>query len=526
MGIYLNPGNESFKRALRSEIYVDKTGLIACTNRVIGTEQANVCVSRPRRFGKSMAANMLCAYYSKDCDSKSMFSGKSIEKEPSFEQHLNQYDVIFLNIQQFVSNGGESGFTRHIEEAVLQELFEVYGHECSDLDRGLPYVLENIYRKKDAGAKGFVFIIDEWDCIFRVAKDNIQLQEEYLDFLRNLLKDRVYVQLAYMTGILPIKKYGTHSALNMFTEYSMTAAGRFAEYTGFTRDEVAQLCERYHMDFDEACRWYDGYSFEMAHHIFNPKAVVDAMLNEKYRSYWVNTETYEALQIYIQLDMDGLRDTIISMLGGNSCAVDIGSFQNDMTTFRTRDDVLTLLVHLGYLAYDEDRSVVFIPNEEVRGEFIRAIRNGDRPELVKAIVASDELMEATLQMNGKRVAELIENVHSANTSPEFYNNEQALRSVIKLAYYSCKDDYFTIHELPGGTGYADIVFIPRQGVKKPAIIVELKWDKSDIGAINQIKTKQYVQAIENYGGEILLVGINYDKRTKKHQCIIESYIKN
>lgn len=525
MGIYLNPGNESFQRALRSRIYIDKTELISYTNGVLGTEQCNICVSRPRRFGKSMAANMLVAYYSKGCNSEEMFRELKIAKDSSFIPNLNKYDVIYLNISQFLfGQGGVDCLVDNLQKLVLKEVREEYGEFFPDKEESLPSALADIYSKGQA-QKGFVFIIDEWDCIFREARHNATVQKDYLDFFRNLLKDRPYVQLAYMTGILPIKKYGTHSALNIFKEFSMTNPRGLATYVGFTENEVRGLCKRFDMKFSEAKRWYDGYRFKKAAHIYNPKSIVDAMMEGEYTNYWTSTETYEALQVYIDMNMDGLKEAIVSMLGGGICEIDTEAFQNDMTSMKSRDDVLTLLVHLGYLAYDERKRSVFIPNEEVRREFIRAIKNGGRPELAKAIQASDRLLQATLQMNAVEVGRLIDEAHSANTSPDFYNNEQSLRSVIALAYYSSKDDYLMIHELPGGIGYSDIVFLPRKTSGKPAMVVELKWDKSAEGAIAQIKAKKYVQAIENYGGDILLVGINYDKSSKKHECVIEKYKK-
>lgn len=526
MGLYLNPGNDAFRISVNDDIYVDKSGLIAFVNSRIGKRKRYICVSRPRRFGKSMTAEMLSAYYDIDCNSGDMFDGLEIAKDVSYEKHLNQYNVIFLNIQQFLRKAGNAGnLVHYIEERLLNDLREEYSHWIKPEETSLPDALESIYQKENRLNKGFIFIIDEWDCIFRVAKEDVDAQMHYLDFLRDLFKDRTYVKLAYMTGILPIKKYGTHSALNIFDEFSMTAPGNLARYVGFTEDEVQKLCKNHAMDFSEAKRWYDGYRFKKERHIYNPKSIVDAMLENDFRSFWTSTETYEALQIYIDLDMDGLKQSIISMLGGNFCKVDIGAFQNDMTSFRSKDDVLTLMVHLGYLAYDECQQSVFIPNEEVRGEFLRAVKNGNRPELVKAIQSSDRLLNATLRLDGEEVARLIQEAHSANTSPDFYNNEQALRLVIELAYISRVDDYFTIQELPSGIGYADMVFLPRRTSDKPAIVVELKWNKSAKGAIAQIKDNNYIEAIKDYGGDILLVGINYDKKSKQHECMIEKICK-
>lgn len=358
-----------------------------------------VCVSRPRRFGKSMAANMLAAYYDRECDSRELFADKVISRSDDYEEYRNQYDVIFLNIQQILIGAGDPEMVvPYLQKVVLEELREKYPEQTGERGNHLPTALADIYMRDSGDKKGFVFIIDEWDCIFREAQTNTKAQKLYLDFLKDLFKDRTYVALAYMTGILPIKKYGTHSALNVFDEYSMTGPEVFAEYIGFTEKEVEMLCSEYGKDLEEIKNWYDGYIFPEELHIYNPKSVVDVMKSRKPKSFWTNTETYEALQLYIDLDEDGLKEALMQMLIGQKCKIDTGAFQNDMTSFKSKDDVLTLLVHLGYLAYDEGAGAVYIPNEEVRGEFIRAIRNGGRPELFRLLRASDELMEATLHV--------------------------------------------------------------------------------------------------------------------------------
>ena len=322
-----------------------------------------------------------------------------------------------------------------------------------------------------------------------------------------------------------IKKYGTQSALTDFFEYTMIEPGTLAEYVGFTEKEVRQLCEEHSLDYEEASTWYDGYQLGTVGHVYSPNSIIKAIYNKRFSNYWTQTETYESLKIYIDMDFDGLKTAIVNMLGGGRCVIDTGTFQNDMTSLKSKDDVFTLLVHLGYLAYDADKKEVFIPNEEVREEFIRAIKNGGRPELVKAVLTSDELLAATLRMDSETVAKLIDEAHSANTAPNFYNNEQALRSVILMAYLSSVDHYSKIQELTSGTGYADIMFLPNRGSDKPVMIVELKWNKTSDGAIAQIKDRKYAQALENYGGDILLVGINYDVKSKKHQCTIENIKK-
>lgn len=519
MGRYLNPGNALFGKALNSQIYIDKSGLISYTNKVINSEQQYICVSRPRRFGKSMAANMLASYYGRGIDSKGQFEHLKIGKDHSFEEHLNKYNVIFLNMQEFLSKTHDiEKMIQHIEKSLLKELKKAY-LDVDYLDENdLADVLYGIY---EVSRIPFVFIIDEWDCIFREKKDDVQVQKIYLDFLRNLLKDKAYVGLAYMTGILPIKKYGSHSALNMFDEFSMTNPKQLAEFVGFTEEEVKNLCLKYHMDFEETRRWYDGYRFQNTDHVYSPRSVVSAMLSRCFDNYWNQTETFEALREYISMNFDGLKDTVIELLAGNYKKVDTSSFSNDMTNFSSADDVLTLLIHLGYLGYNYSTEEVFIPNSEIAAVFVTAIKNVGWQEVMNSVKKSDNLLKDTWNKNAQAVAKGIEEAHF-ETSILKYNDENSLACVISLAFYSARAYYTEIREMPSGHGFADIVYLPRKMHQdKPAIIVELKWDKSAEGAIEQIKNKKYVKALENYQGRILLVGVNYSKDSKEHQCIIE-----
>lgn len=236
-----------------------------------------------------------------------------------------------------------------------------------------------------------------------------------------------------------------------------------------------------------------------------------------------STETYESLKIYIDLDADGLKEAVVQMIGGARCRIDTGTFQNDMMSITGRDDVLTLLIHLGYLAYEADTKTVHIPNEEIRQEFIRAVKHGRHTEIAKLVRESDMLLQDTLEMNAEKVAKTIEKAHSASTAPNFYNNEQALRSVIRFAYISCVEEFQEIQELPSGIGYADVVYLPKKNSAMPIMLVELKWNKGADGAIGQIKEKNYPQAFEGYGSDMLLVGISYDEKTKKHACVIEKW---
>ncbi|MDE7211305.1 MAG: AAA family ATPase, partial [Lachnospiraceae bacterium] len=319
------------------------------------------------------------------------------------------------------------------EQEVLEELYEVYGEFLKAGITKFAAALRKIYQK--TGRK-FIFLIDEWDSVMRERQESEELQKQYLDFLRNLLKDQPYVALAYMTGVLQVKKYGVHSALNMFWEYSMTDQKRLEEYTGFTDTEVKVLCNRFGMDFDEASSWYDGYTFTKFRHIYNPRSVVEAMVCHKYSNYWTSTETYDALKIYMDMDFDGLRADIVQMLGGGRIRVNTRSFQNDMRNFRTKDDVLTLLIHLGYLAYDSEREEAFIPNKEIRREFENAMSVSGWPEVMHILKASDKLLEDTLCCDEKSVAEGLDKAHTQVASILTYNivNKTFIQMLESLGY--------------------------------------------------------------------------------------------
>ncbi|MGN1167889.1 MAG: AAA family ATPase [Lachnospiraceae bacterium] len=519
MGIYLNPTNEKFQRSLNSEIYVDKSELIGYTNSVLGTNQQYLCVSRPRRFGKSMALDMLAAYYGRFNDSNRQFEKLKISQKEGYRRHLNQYNVISINMQEFLSNSGNvDEMLTMLKKRLLFDIRAQYPDVVLFDENNLTFTLQDIFNQEKIP---FVILIDEWDCIFREKKGAEQEQKQYLDFLRDWLKDKSYTALVYMTGILPIKKYGSHSALNMFLEFSMTNPREMEEYVGFTEAEVRQLCEKYNRSFADMKAWYDGYSFLQVKSVYNPKAVVEATLSGVFDSYWTKTETYEALRSYIEMNYAGLKDMVTRMLAGDRQHINTGRFCNDMTTFENADDVLTLLVHLGYLAYDFEKEEVYIPNREISKEFYNAIEGAGWSEVVTAIRNSKNLLEAIWNMDAEYVAEGIENAHF-ETSILQYNDENALSYTLSLALYAARQYYTVVRECPAGKGFADLVFLPTpKHANKPALLVELKWNCSVDAAIEQIKEKNYPKSLQSYEGNIMLVSVNYDKKTKKHECVIE-----
>lgn len=542
MGTYLNPGFDRFAITVNSDIYVDKSEMITYLNSILNTEQRYVSVSRPRRFGKSIAANMLCAYYGKG-DSRELFASSKLAGNDGWDRYLNQFDVIKIVMTDFIKEKIDvEKSLEKMTKRILVDLSEAYSDVKYDED-DLVYSMDRFYRESGVP---FVIIIDEWDAVFRERKNDKEGQTLYLDFLRDWLKDKSYVALAYMTGILPIKKYGKHSALNMFDEYSIISPRQLAPYTGFTEEEVKDLCVEYNMQYEDISDWYDGYEvdtsipiemrekYRMGEYdgktisIYSPLSVVSAMSTGVIQNYWNKTESYEALAEYIRMNYDGLKDAVVLMMDGGSVKVNLGTYQNDMTTFNGRDDVLALLIHLGYLKYNSDTKEVSIPNKEILDEFKSSTKSEEWIGTFTSFKKSQELLNATWNLNEEKVAELLEWFHDTAEN-KTYNSEAALSYAVQMAYYAGQKYYTTIQELDSGKGYCDLVYLPApKHPDKPALLIELKYDKSLETAADQIRYKNYPQKLEHYKDNILLVSINYDKDVsskdvlyKHHSCSIE-----
>ena len=547
MGTYLNPGKTAFEEAVNSEIFVDKTEMIAFLNSVVKTKQKYVCVSRPRRFGKTMAVDMICAYYDRDANSRELFEKQKLSRAPEWDRYLGKFDVIRVVMTHFFKAGVsvEEGLAK-LQKLIVRDLMRAYPDvdffDRDDLQQSLSDVYEQTNRQ-------FVIAIDEWDAVFREHKEEKEEQKSYLDYLRNLLKDKDYIALAYMTGILPIKKYGKHSALNMFTEYSMMFPRQLAQYTGFTETEVGELCKRYGRDYEGIRNWYDGYIVSdiiqpdpdhtewkatgkalkpVRYSLYSPLSVVEAMNTGAIKNYWNQTETYEALAEYIRKDYDGLKDAVALLMDGGRQTIDTSTYQNDMTTFNGRDDIFSLLVHLGYLGFDDERSEVFIPNREILDEFRTSTKTKEWVDTFEAFRLSQDLLKATWEEDAEKVARLLEAAHD-RAGNKTYNHEAALSYAIQYAYYAAQKYYTMIPEFDSGKGYADIVYLPSPRYpEKPALLVELKYNKDADTAISQIRRREYPDRLKHYEGNILLVAIDYDREIsskstdyKHHSCRIE-----
>lgn len=522
MGRFLKKGNDGFRAVLNGE-FVDKSVLIDIINATLNTERQFTCVSRARRFGKSIGARMLYAYYDQWCASDDLFLNLKVHNSSSFQTHFHRYPVLYLDMTDFVTRYRAEDIVAHIQSDLVEELKEVfpnvpYRANC-DLADALYAIASQPQQEK------FIMIIDEWDAILRERPEGDLVSEQYINLLRGLFKSINAMSVfagVYMTGILPIKKYKTQSALNNFHEYSVVQPGPMAECFGFTSDEVKGLCAKYDMDYSTIAEWYDGYQIGGSKAMFNPTSVMTAIYNKYCDSYWANTAAYDTVAVYIRMNFDGLKDDVVRLLAGESCSVDTLSFQNDLNVVRSKDDVLTLLIHLGYLSYDRDSRTCRIPNREVANEFKNAVVLETGWDVIaNAIMQSEQLVKDTIAGREDAVATAIDAIHADNTSVLKYNDENSLACVLTIAYYSAKKDYMMIREMPAGKGFADIVLLPRPACNKPAIVLELKCDQSADTAISQIHERRYAGSICGYVGEVVLVGINYDKDTKRHECKIE-----
>ena len=523
MGIYFNPDNGSFRKDRNYKIYVDKTELLEYLNELLETPKNCVAVSHARRFGKSHAAGMIDAYYSLGCDSSDLFDETKIAECEDYRKYMNKYNVIHLDISSFWDDFTDD-LIEKIEKYIIDELKQELKEEI-DYSKKFSVVLMSVYNKTNIP---FVIIIDEWDCVIRNS-DNKELVHKYLQFLHSLFKSeesKSFLALGYITGILPIKKIKDESALNNFEEYTMLDSYPITQYYGFTEEEVKELCEKYDMDFDSMKAWYNGYLID-GMHMYNPNSVSLALKRHRFDSYWKNTSSFASINTFITMNYAGLKDDVMTMLAGGKVIVENETFQNDLVDIHSKDDALTALIHLGYLGYDADRKSAYIPNYEVAKAFQMALRTGAWDEISKAISKCDELLMATIDGDAEKVAEIIELAHDTYTSVLKYNDENSLSCVLTMAYFTAPAYYNIVRELPTGKGFADFAFIPRSNAGfRPAMIVELKYNKSAETAISQIKEKKYQGALSGYSDKILLVGINYDadgKERKKHTCVIEEW---
>lgn len=526
MALYLNPKDTNFREMVTRRVYVDKTMMIATLNETMQTSNKYVCISRPRRFGKTTTGNMISAYFSKGCDSHELFAPFKIASDPSFESNLNKFNVIKIDVNgEYQSALNKEKTLQLLTKRIRLEFQKQFADIQFDEDDSIASCIQKVYEDKD---EQFVIIMDEYDSLVR-EKVSQELFSEYLAFLNGLFKNdtlRPAIALAYITGILPLVRDKVQSKLNTFWEYTILDAGDFAEFIGFTESEVRDLCEKHGMDFSECRQWYDGYH-QHGFDIYNPESVVCAVQNKAISNYWSKTSTYAVISDLIKMNFDGTKGDVIRMLAGENIDVNVTRFLNTMTDFASKHDVFTYLIHVGYLAYDFETKTCCIPNNEIREEWFSAISvNADYSVTNKIIESSKEVFNQMLVGNAQAVAKALDESHIHVTSNRSYNNEDALQSAIYLAFIYALNKYTVIREMTAGKGFADVVYIPvHPKPETPAIIIELKRNGSSETALNQIREKKYFESLEHYSGDLLFVGINYDEETKTHDCSIEKFVK-
>ncbi len=520
MALYLNQGNEKFIEYKSSRIFVDKSMLIKECNFSFGTTDKYMCITRPRRFGKTLALSMLNAYYSKGCDSKDLFKDLKISKDPSFEKHLNKHNVIWIDMSAIYADTKDSKkIITELEYGIIKDLNETFPNILDKDDNSIRKCILKINSKTK---ERFIFLIDEWDVIFRECENDSNLCDDFIKFLRALFKSSDVsscIDLVYMTGILPIRRYSTQSTLNMFNEFNMLDSSNLAEFVGFTEQEVKDLCIKYNRDFNEIKTWYDGYKINDIE-IYNPKSVVTAITKNKCGDYWVKTSAREAVTDYMNYDHGELKDIITRMILGEKVNVDVSLFDNDLTLVNSKDAALTVLIHLGYLAYDEETKSCFIPNYEIKEEFQRGLKDLHWKEIYNPIDNSKKLYEETLKGNVDFINSTLDKNHKDLAGPFNKNKEDVLGIIVEISYY-CMNKYYSVKKEDTSTlGRSDISFIPKDNTHIP-FIIELKVNSTPEDAISQIKEKEYFNSLSNYRGKVLLLGISYDSKKLKHSSKVE-----
>ncbi len=520
MSYYLNKKNKAFCNSLNSEIFIDKSDLIKVTNSKINTNDRFMCVTRPRRFGKTMALSMLNAYYSKGCDSKELFNDLNISKEKSYLNHLNKHNVIWIDMASLYTGlNNKENFVNELTNEIIEDLKDAY----PNILKGNNYTLRKCFTELDSNSnESFIFLIDEWDVIFREEENNTKLIDDYIMLLRNLFKSSDVsecIDLVYMTGILPMKRYTTQSALNNFNDYDMIDSFPIETCAGFTEDEVKGLCTQYNRDFEEIKYWYNGYTLN-GKDLYNPKSVVMAILKNECKDYWTKTSATEAVANYMNYQNGELKDIITRMITGDKITVDPSLFSNDLTKINSIDSALTVLIHLGYLTFNKAEGKCYIPNHEIRVEFERAIKELHWKEIINPISNSMKLYDETLQGNTSFINETLDKNHKDLAGPFNKNKEDILGVIVQISYYSVKQFYNVKKEDTSELGRADITFIPYDNTHIP-FIIELKVNSTPLDAINQIKRKEYFNSLGDYHGKVLLLGISYNSETLKHDSKIE-----
>lgn len=534
MGTYLDSASAYtlYRSETEAPYFVDKTMLLAELFPLVRSGNRHICITRPRRFGKTVAANMVSAFFGKGADSRELFSSLQVAQVPGFLENLNQYHVVHIDFS--LTDDICMDYAQYIgavKTLLKEDLSDAYPQV--DFRENSP-VYEDFLRVFNKTGDRFLFVLDEWDAVFHMSFMTEQDKRSYLLFLKGLLKDKPYVSLTYMTGILPIAKYSSGSELNMFYEYKMSSEEKYSEYFGFLDCEVDRLFDKYRnlctgrqrVTREGLRLWYDGYQTKSGTRVYNPRSVVLALANNNLTGYWTSSGPYDEIFHYIRQNTDGVKKDLSLMIAGESVEADIHEYAANAMELRTRDEIFSAMVVYGFLSCREGK--VSIPNRELMDQFSEMIRNRTELGYINRLAAeSGKMLAATLRGDTKTVDEVLAFAHDTEVPLFSYNSEAELSAIVNLSYLSARDAYRVEREDKAGIGYVDFIFYP---YKKDAdcIILELKVDSTPKQAIRQIRERKY--DLRFYGkpgeelcftGRILAVGISYFRDTKRHQCEIE-----
>lgn len=534
MGLFLNTLSPAmlYEEIAGSKYFVDKTEFISRVAERIGTSNKYLCLTRPRRFGKTVMANMLGAFFTKNGDSRRLFASLKVSKDKQLMQQMNQYNVIYIDFSRV--GGDSSSYTGYIENiiAILKnDLHKAYPQVDYRLGGN---VSEDLERITAATGERFIFIFDEWDAIFHASFITEEDRKSYLLFLKDLLKDRAYVYLAYMTGVLPISKYTSGSELNTFAEYNMATMVMYSDVFGFTDSEVDALFAKYLQATDrpqvtrEGLRvWYDGYHTAAGELMYNPRSVVLALQNNQLYNYWTSSGPYDEIFYYIKNNVQAVREDLALMTAGERISVRIQEYAAMLLELNTKQQIFSAMVVYGLLTYDNGQ--VFIPNKELMDKFNELLLTKESLGYVHQLALKSELMlQATVHGDTETMSSILAFAHNTETPLLSYNNETELSAIVNLVYLAARDRYYVQREDKAGLGYVDFIFYP-YNQHDDCLILELKVDHTPEEAIAQIKEKQYAlkfagtmgDAHKRYDGRILAVGIGYNKKDKQHRCKVE-----
>ena len=537
MGFYLNSRTAYalFENEVRQPYFVDKSEMLEELIPLVKAGNRHICLTRPRRFGKTVMANMISCFFSKANDARSLFDGLRIAESENYEVCRNQYPVVHISFNDVPRDSRSyEAYINRIQNRIIKDLQKEFPDVDFDPEDAVWDAFMTLYM--DHPDIRFLFIFDEWDFIFHQEFVTEEEKKAYLVFLRSLLKDRPYVQFAYMTGILPISKYSSGSELNMFAEYTMARSRTFSEYFGFSDAEVDVLYRKYcqiqeeprFVSREELRRWYDGYTTPAGVRLYNPRSVVMALSNNSLENYWTSSGPYDEIFYYIKNNVDSVRDDLALMVSGNSVPVKIQEYAASAQSLKTKEEIFSAMVVYGFLSYEN--GAVSIPNKELMDQFGDLLKREPSLGYVYRLAKeSDRMLRATLYGDTDTMEQILEMVHDTESPILSYNHETELSAVVNLAYLSARDVYRVEREEKAGKGFVDFIFYPEMPQVTAGIILELKVGKSPGEAIAQIQEKNYMSRFTvpmsgpiRKPDRVLLVGISYDKESKKHRCLVKN----